>query len=132
VKRTLAFPLQILFVLIAGAAVAAIPIAAYGSPEITVAAATGALISAINALLGYIAIVYAMKGSYSTFLRVVLGGMVVRLGFMLGSLALCIGVFHFHAVALLVAVLVFYAAYLILEILYIQRHMIFENRNSRP
>jgi hypothetical protein len=119
--------MQILLLLFGVAAVAAIPLASYGSPEIAIAAAAGAGVSAMNAFFGYLAIAYAMKRSYSTFLKVVLGGMAVRLGFMLGALALLIGVLHVHAVALLATMLAFYAVYLILEILFIQRYTIIQN-----
>ena len=120
--------MQILLFLLGAAALAAIPLTSYGTPEIVIAAAAGAGVSAVNALFGYLAIVYAMNRSYSTFLKVVLGGMAVRLTFMLGALAVLIGVLHLHPVALLSTMLIFYAVYLILEILFIQRHTILQNR----
>jgi hypothetical protein len=123
----MSFPIQVLLFLLGAAALAVIPLSSYGTPEIAIAAGAGAVVSAVNALFGYLAIVYAMNRSYSTFLKVVLGGMALRLTFMLGALAMLIGVLHLHAVALLSTMLVFYAVYLILEILFIQRHTIFQN-----
>lgn len=84
------------------------------------AAATGAALATVNALIGYRAVVYARGRSSETFLKVVLGGMGLRLLFLLGMMVLLITAAGLHAVALTVSVVALYAVFLILEILFLQ------------
>jgi hypothetical protein len=51
----------------------------------------------------------------------------VRLVIMLGLLALLIGIFRVHAVALAFSLLGFYAVFLLLEVLFIQRKVTLKN-----
>ena len=108
-------------VLCFAAAVAAYPLAVKGSADILLAVVVGALLSTVNALLGYLAIQLSFDKSYSVFLKVVLGGMGVRLALMLGALALLIGVSGLHAIALTASVLAFYFVFIVLEIMFVQR-----------
>jgi hypothetical protein len=114
---------------LAGAAVLlAFPLIAYGTTEIMTAVAVGAILSTANVLLGYLAIEFAFDKSVSTFFKAVLGGMGLRMLFMLGALAVLIGVVRMHAVALTASMLGFYAVYLVLEILFIQKKVSVKNQ----
>ncbi len=115
------FPVQVLITLVAGLAIAAVPLVMLGSNEIIVAFATGAILSTVNVLAGYWAIEYAFDKSFNTLLAAVLGGMGIRIGFLLGSLVVLIKYFEFHTLALVVSMLSFYVVYLVLEVLYIQK-----------
>jgi hypothetical protein len=96
------------------------PLMHWGSPEIVIAAATGAALSTLNVIAGFLMIEYGFQRSYTTFVKAVIGGMGIRLAVLLGSLVALILVAHMHTVALTVSMLAFYAVYLVLEVVFIQ------------
>jgi len=122
------FPAQVGAIVVAALLVLAWPLALYATPEIRAAVAAGAAVACANVLLGYVAIRYAFGRSYSTFLKAVLGGMGIRLLFMLGAFTLLLVAFRMHAVALTCSLLGFYAVFMILEIVFLQRQMAARNR----
>jgi hypothetical protein len=101
--------------------IAAYPLARFASGDIMQAVVAGGVISVCNALAGFFALEYAFGRSYTTFLKMVLGGMGVRLACMLGLMLALIVMFHMHAVALTFAILALYLPFLVLEILYLQK-----------
>lgn len=121
------FPKQIAIAFAAITGLAAYPLARFGTIEVIVAATTGAIISTINVLLGYLSIEYSLNKSYSTFLKAVLGGMGIRMLLMLAALLILIKMFEFHAVALTVSLLGFYVIYLTIEVIFIQRKLVAKN-----
>jgi hypothetical protein len=122
------FPRQVAVTLLAVSAVAAYPLSRYGTPEVIGAVAIGALLSTVNVLLGYLAIEYAFEKSYTVFLKAVLGGMSLRMLFLLGMMTLLITVFRMHTLALTISLLGLYMIYLILEILFIQKKVLLRNQ----
>jgi hypothetical protein len=118
----------VLATLAVSAGLSAYPLWKFGSAEITRAAAMGALLSTINVLAGYIAIEYSFAKSYNAFLKAVLGGMVLRLAFVLIALLFLIKVFEVHTVSLVTSLLGFYVIFLILEVLFIQKKVIQKNQ----
>ena len=125
------FPLQILATIGIVGALSAYPLARYATGEIILSAVTGAALSTINVVLGYLTIEYAFEKSYTIFLRAVLGGMGLRMLLMLGGVVLLIMVAHLHAIALTVSLFFFYAVYLILEVLFLQRKAAEKSRGDR-
>jgi hypothetical protein len=123
------FPRRILLALGIVALIAAYPLLKFGSREVVIAAAAGALLSTINVLLGYAAIEYAHDKSDTTFMKAVLGGMAVRMALMLGTLLICIKLIGLHAVALTVSLLILYVIYLVLEVLFIQNKVAMRNQD---
>jgi hypothetical protein len=122
------FPAQVAAVLVGALLLLAYPLTALSSEEVRVAVAAGAALSTVNVLLGYLAIRYSFDRSHTTFLKAVLGGMGLRLLFMLGAFIALIMGFGLHPVALTVSLLGFYAVFMVLEIVYIQRRMTVRNR----
>jgi hypothetical protein len=122
------FPAQVAAVLVCALLFLAYPLMALSSEEVRVAVAAGAALSTVNVLLGYLAIRYSFDRSHTTFLKAVLGGMGLRLLFMLGAFIALIMGFGLHPVALTVSLLGFYAVFMVLEIVYIQRRMTVRNR----
>jgi putative flippase GtrA len=118
------FPKWMAWTTLVIATIAAYPLARFASAEILLAALVGAGISICNAFAGYLAVEYAFDRSYTTFLKVVLGGMGIRLACMLGIMLGLILLFHMHAVALTFAILGLYLPFLVLEILYLQRKVL--------
>lgn len=109
----------VIVVLAAGAG--AYPLFHWGTPEILVGAATGAVLSTLNAVAGFLMIEYGFRRSYTTFLKMVIGGMGVRLAVMLGAMLVLILVAHMHTLALTLSLLGFYTVFLALEIGFLQR-----------
>lgn len=122
------FPVQVGLVLIGAVILLTYPLAAYGTAEILTAVVAGALLSTANVLVGYAAIEYSFNKSYTTFVKAVIGGMGLRMVVMLGALAALIVLGGLHAVALTTSLMGFYAVFLILEILFIQKKVSLKNQ----
>ena len=118
------FPKQILATLIVSFGVSAYPLARYASREILTAVIAGALLSTLNIAVGYAAIEYAFNKSMTTFTKVVIGGMGIRLLVILAAMVFLIAVVQLHVAALTLSLLYFYAVYLVLEILFIQKKVL--------
>ncbi|HTY01571.1 MAG TPA: hypothetical protein VMG09_16220 [Bacteroidota bacterium] len=123
-------PIQVGCTLAGAAALGGYPLLRYGSGDVVAGVVLGTALSTLNILLGYIAIEYSFEKSYTVFVRTVIGGMGIRLVLMLGLLALLIGVFHVHALALAFSLLGFYLVFLLLEVLFIQRKVTVKNANT--
>jgi hypothetical protein len=122
------FPAQVALVLIIGALLLGYPLAAWASRATVVGVIAGAALSTLNVLLGYASIRYAFDKSYTTFLKAVLGGMGLRMVIMLGGLAGLIVGAGMEPVPLASSLLGFYAVYLIIEIMFIQRKVSAKNQ----
>lgn len=122
-KPRISFPKQILAALAISFIAAAYPLAAFGSREVILAVAAGAALGTANIFLGYLAIVYGLNKSMSTFMKAVIGGMGVRLLLLIGGLVFFILVLDLHVVALTASLFYFYTVYLALEILFVQKNV---------
>ena len=122
------FVVQVAVVFVVIALIAAWPLARYGSKEVIIAVVTGAVLSTVNVLAGFLAIHLTFHRSYTTFLKAALGGMGIRMAVMLGLLLVLILVVHMHAVALTVALVGCSMIYLILEIFALQKMMEAKNQ----
>jgi hypothetical protein len=122
-KQDLSFVRQVVVAVIVIAGCAVYPLMVFASKEIVTAFIAGVLMSIINVLAGYAAITYSFDRSYTTFLKMVLGGMGVRMAVMLGMLVVLIELFHFHAVALAISLLGCYSTFLVMEVLFIQKKL---------
>lgn len=118
------FPRQISLALTGSFLIAAYPFAAYGDREIFKAVIAGAALSTFNIMLGYIAIEYAFSKSMTTFTNTVIGGMGFRLLLLLAAMLFLVAGVHLHTAALTISLFYFYAVYLVLEILYIQKKVL--------
>jgi hypothetical protein len=114
------FPKRVAVVALIAGAVLAYPLVRYASPGVVVAVVAGAVMSTLNALLGYVSIEYAFGKSYTTFLKVVIGGMGLRMLAMLGIMLVLILSLHMQPLPLTLSMLGFYLVYLVLEVLFIQ------------
>lgn len=98
------------------------------SRETNIAVVTGTMLSAVNIFLGYAAIEYSIGRSYTTFLKVVMGGMGIRMVVLLGSFLICLKIVGMPVIPLSAAMMSFYGVFLVLEILYIQTR--FHTKNT--
>jgi hypothetical protein len=99
------------------------PISEFATSEVIRGIIAGGVMSFINLLLGYVAIEISYERSHTTFLKFVLGGMVLRLMFMWGALLVLIRLYHFHSASLMLSLLFFYVMNLVLEIFYLQKRV---------
>ena len=112
---------NILYVILGSVIISAYPLYALASKEIVIAVIAGALLSTINMMLGYISIEMAYERSMTKFMKWILGGMGIRLLFLLAALFFVIKVLQFHLLAFIISLFGFYTVYLILEILHIDK-----------
>ncbi len=116
-----AFPKKVLIVLAVVGCLAWYPLAVYGTREILIAVAAGALLATVNVLLGFASIEYCQGKSTTVFFNVVLGGMGIRLLLMTLTIAFLLMVLHLHTVALVSSLGVLYSVFLALEVLFIHK-----------
>ena len=122
------FPRQVGITLLVVVLLAAYPMLRFASGPVIGGALIGAALSTLNVMLGYLAIEYAYEKSSTVFLRTVMGGMGLRLLFMLGSMTVLILLCRVHTAALTVSVLGFYVIFLVLEVLFLQRKVLVNNQ----
>jgi hypothetical protein len=103
------------------------PLAAYGTPAIVSSVVAAAVLSLLHLVSGYWAIEYSFDKPPTTFLKVVLGSMGVRLVVMSGAFVLLIKVYDMQVLPLMVALLFFYGVNLGLEIYYLQKKVKLKN-----
>ena len=116
--------LRLVFFCFAGAALLTYyPISKVATAEVIRGIIAGGIMSLVNLLLGYAAIEFSFERSHTTFLKYVLGGMVVRLMLMWGVFLLLISVFDFHSASLMLSLLFFYVMNLVLEIFFLQKRV---------
>ena len=113
----------ILFCFACAAALTYYPISEFATAEVMHSIIAGGLISLVNLLLGYAAVEISFERSHTTFLKYVLGGMVIRLMMMWGVLLVLVKFYNFHSASLMLSLLFFYALNLVLEIFYLQKRV---------
>ncbi len=123
------FPKQIIIAIIAIGFVGAYPLWKFGTSMVIESVIVGAVLTTVNILLGYAAIEYSYDKSVSTFFKVVIGGMGIRLLLMAIALVVFIKIFNFHISAFIGAIGIFYIVFLTLEVIYIQKKINIKNQN---
>jgi hypothetical protein len=113
----------VLFCFVCAAVLTYYPISKFATAEVMHSIIAGGIISLVNLLLGYVAIEISFERSHTTFLKYVLGGMVIRLMMMWGILLLLIRLYGFHSASLMLSLLFFYVLNLVLEIFYLQKRV---------
>jgi len=128
VKLDLKFAKQIALATVGAALLAAYPMYVWADREMIVGVVTGGAISLVNVLIGYISVEYAFNKPNPTFLKVVLGGMGIRLSLIAFTLILLIKVFQIHLYSLISSMIIFYFLYITFEIVFINRKISLKNR----
>ena len=117
------FLIQVAVVVLIGGGAGGWLVSRYGSAAVSLGFAVGLLMSTLNAVAGSWCIGYGFDKPQNTFLKVVFGGMFVRMGTLLAGFFVLIAVFHLDTISLTVSLLGFYLIFLVMEILSIQRRM---------
>ena len=97
------------------------PVSLWGTAHALQSFIAAGVLSLVNVVLGYLAIEYAFQKPNITFLKVILGSMLVRLLLLGLAVVILLEVFQFPALALLLSLMLFYGVNLILEIYYLQK-----------
>lgn len=116
-----AFLRLVLVCLLVIGAVTVFPLSMILTGEMMRSVMAGLVLSTINLLLGYFAIEYSFERTNTTFLKIVLGGMALRMLLLLSLVVMLIRVFGFHILSLMISLLVFYVLNLVLEIYFLQK-----------
>ena len=91
------------------------------APGLEPSAGAGAGVSLLNFLLGFFAIEYSYERSHTTFLKIVLAGMLVRLLAMTAAVVVLIKIYEFDALALMLTLLGYYVVNLTIEVVFLQK-----------
>ncbi len=102
-------------------ALATYPLLQYASREVMESVLASVVISWANLLLGFVFIKWGFEKSNTTFLKIVLGGSVVRLLLLVTVVLLLMKVYTFHSLSLMLSLLVCYSLNLVLEIYLLQK-----------
>jgi hypothetical protein len=98
-----------------------VPLSIFTNRELVRSVVASGLASVFHLLLGYLFIEYGFDKSNTTFLKVILGGTLLRMFLLVGVVLLLVRVFQFQAVSLMVSLLLFYVLNLLLEIHLLQK-----------
>lgn len=113
--------IQIAGAFLIGGGIGAFMVSQSGSEATLLGFAVGLLMSTLNALAGSVCIGYAFDKPQNTFLKVVFGGMAVRMAVLLVAFFVLITMVHVETISLTLSLLGFYIIFLVMEILSIQR-----------
>jgi hypothetical protein len=97
------------------------PISEFSTEPIVQSIVGGMAMSLLNLLAGYLAIEGSFERSHTTFLKIVLGGMVARLLAMWLALIVLLKWYGYHAASLMLTLLFFYVVNLVLEFYFLQK-----------
>ena len=100
----------------------------YGSEAWADSVLVGAGVSVLHFLAGFMAVEFAFDKSHTTFLKVVLGGMVIRLFVMTAVVVLLIKVLEYDPLSLLLSLLGYYILNLSFEIGFLQKKVSLKNQ----
>ncbi|MDH4068804.1 MAG: ATP synthase subunit I [Ignavibacteria bacterium] len=109
-----------LTIVIAGAG-GALLLSSLAGEEVLLAFGVGAGLSVLNAVVGTFSAGYAFDKSQTRFMKIVLGGMMVRMGVLLALLFVLIKFAELHVLSLTMSLFGFYLIFLVMEIFSIQR-----------
>jgi hypothetical protein len=121
VKADWKFLRLVLYCVLVAATVIVYPLSAFTTPEVLQSVIASGLASLLHLLLGYAVIEIGFDKSNTTFLKMVLGGTVVRLLLLVGIVFLLVRVYGFHTLSLMISMLAFYVLNLTLEIRLLQK-----------
>lgn len=112
------------------AAIAALiyPISQVVEGEVVQSAVAGGVMSVLHVLLGYFAVELGYQKKNTTFLKIVLGGMVVRMFLMAGGVLVLLKGYHYDAFSLMFSLLAYYVVNLVLEIYLLQKKVSVKNQ----
>ena len=119
----LLFPKQVLLATVITALLAAYPLSVYGSDEIVSGIVAGGLLSLMNVLVAYFSILYAFEKPNPTFVKVILGGMILRMAIIGAVVIVLLKWFQFHLPSLIGSLFFYYFLFMVFEIIFINKKL---------
>lgn len=116
-----AFMRLVLLVVAGIAGLVILPLTILTDREVVESVVVGGLASMFHLLVGYACIEVGFNKSNTTFLKIILGGTLVRMVLLVGLVFVLIRFFEFHTLSLMLSFLLFYAVNLVLEIHLLQK-----------
>lgn len=114
--------LKLVAVVFGGVAIlVVVPLSIYSNRELVRSVVASGLASLFHLLLGYLFIEYGFDKTNTTFLKVILGGTLVRMFLLVGIVVLLVRVYQFQPMSLMVSLLLFYVLNLLLEVHLLQK-----------
>jgi len=98
-----------------------VPLALFSQPEIVRSVVASGAASLFHLLVGYALIELGFDKSNTTFLKIILGGTLVRMMVLVGIVFVLIRIYQFHTMSLMISFLAYYVLNLILEIYLLQK-----------
>ena len=98
-----------------------LPLSIFSAKEIVQSVVASGIASLIHLLVGYLCIEFGFEKSNTTFLKIILGGSLVRMMLLVGLVFVLVRIYQFHAASLMISFLLFYALNLVLEIHILQK-----------
>jgi hypothetical protein len=111
----------VLYYAVGVAVVIVFPLSTVASREVLDSVIASGIVSLLHLLLGYAAIVLGFDKSNTVFLKIVLGGTVIRIFLLVGIVVVLVRVYHFQTLSLMLSLSVFYILNLVLEISFLQK-----------
>lgn len=108
------------------------PVTAYASSEVLRSVVGGGIVSLLHLLMGYAAIELGFEQAHTKFLKIVVGGMSVRLLLMVAAYVVMIRFFDFDSLSLTLTLLFFYMMNLALEIYHLQKRVKTKHPTLQP
>lgn len=120
-KLDWAFLKLVALVFLGVAVLVVMPLSIYTNQQLVRSVVASGLASLLHLLLGYLFIEYGFDKSNTTFLKVILGGTLVRMFMLVGIVLLLVRVYQFQVMPLMISLLLFYGLNLLLEIHLLQK-----------
>ena len=98
-----------------------VPLTLYSDPEIVRSVVASGLASLFHLLVGYALIEWGFDKSNTTFLKIILGGTLIRMIILVGVVFILIRIYQFHTMSLMFSFLAYYVLNLVLEIHLLQK-----------
>jgi hypothetical protein len=121
VKLDWAFLKLVALVFLGVAVLVIMPLSVYTNAQLVRSVVASGVASLIHLLLGYLFIEYGFDKSNTTFLKVILGGTLLRMFVLVGIVLLLVRVYQFQMMPLMISLLLFYGLNLLLEIHLLQK-----------
>jgi hypothetical protein len=121
VKIDLVFLRLVLYCTLGVIGLVIVPLALFSDPEIVRSVVASGLASLFHLLVGYVLIEFGFDKSNTVFLKIILGGTLVRMIVLVGIVFILIRFYQFHTMSLMISFLAYYVLNLVLEIHLLQK-----------
>ncbi|PIU44386.1 MAG: hypothetical protein COS95_09235 [Ignavibacteriales bacterium CG07_land_8_20_14_0_80_59_12] len=131
-RSSLRFPVAALGVVAGALALSLYPAYIWGKTDALVAVLAGGLIAVANGTAGFLSIAYAFEKPNAVFIKVIVGGMGIRLFILAGIVFVLLKVFELNVVAFTASLFFFYFLAALIEIVFMNRTAAARNSAAPP